>query len=207
MDFKVIGLVGDSIANGYWDVNGGYFYHLQKKLNEVYPFMFGFNPMAQDGDRVCDVYHRLGSEMLSHNIDILLIAVGVNDIIRSYQPDAAFDMSEHLRCEYWTKLLSLAKKNIKKVMVIGMLPVREDCYPYQDWADLPIYTFNQDIEAYNRLIEQKCRETEIIFYNPYPQFKKLNLDELYHDACHPNREGHQLLAEMIAVFLLEKKVI
>lgn len=207
MDFKVIGLVGDSIANGYRDVNGGYFNHLQKKLNEAYPLMFGFNSMAQDGDRVCDVYHRLGFEILSHNIDILLIAVGVNDIIRPYQPDAAFDMSEHLRCEYWTKLLSLAKTNIKKVMVIGMLPVREDCYPDQDWADLPIYTFNQDIEDYNRLIEQKCRELGVVFYNPYPQFRNINLGELYQDACHPNREGHQLLAEMIEVFLLEKKVI
>lgn len=207
MDFKVIGLLGDSIANGYWDTNGGYFYFLQKKLNEIYPFMFGFNPMAQDGDRVCDVYHRLGSEVLSRNVDVLLIAVGVNDIIRPYLPDAAFDMSEHLRCEYWTKLLSLAKKNIKKVMVIGMLPVREDCYPDQDWADLPIYTFNRDIEAYNDLIGRKCQEHGVAFYNPYPQFQSLNLEDLYHDACHPNNQGHQLLAEMIVEAMQEKKVI
>lgn len=207
MDFKVIGILGDSIANGYWDTNGGYFYYLQKKLNEKSPFKLGFNQMSQDGDRICDVYHRMGSEVLSRNIDTLLIAVGVNDIIRPFAPDAAFDISEHLRAEYWEKLLELSNKTIRKTVVIGMLPVREECYPDQDWAELPIYTFNKDIEDYNNLIADLCHKKNIIFYNPYNDFQRLDLKYLYNDACHPNNKGHEFLADKLFEFLNENKIL
>lgn len=199
MSFQVIGLLGDSIANGYWDEDGkgGWFGRFSELISKKYPHQYGFNNMAQDGDRVCDVYHRMATEVLTRGIDVLLIAVGVNDIIRPYQPNAAFDISEHLRSEYWTKLLSLAQKNVKKIIVIGLLPVCESRYPDQDWADLPIYTFNEDIKQYNELIKEICLKNNVSFYNPYDSFVIKNLESLYIDACHPTAQGHSILSEEI----------
>lgn len=204
MGFRVIGLLGDSIANGYWDDCGGWFGRLQGKMSEECPLQYGFNNMAQDGDRICDVFHRLGGETLTRYIDTLLIAVGVNDIIRPYRADAPFDMSEHLREEYWCRVLDLASRAVNKTIVIGMLPVRENCYPDQDWSDKPIYTHNCDIEEYNALIEKLCNQRKVDFYNPYNNWQKYCLDNLYQDACHPNTLGHSKLAEEIFAYLKEK---
>lgn len=58
-------------------------------------------------------------------------------------------------------------------------------------------------------MEIQCkRETHgVKFFNPYDEFSKYNLKEIYRDACHPNAVGHKLLAEAVLKFVNSEKIL
>lgn len=203
MKAKHLSVLGDSIAHGYLDNCGGWFGRMQKIVAAESVQSYEFFNMAQDGACIHDVYRCLSSEMSECEIDVLLIAVGVNDIGRPYEPDAEYVIPECSWEEYWRKVLELAQKAVKKVIVVGVLPVRENCYPFQDWSDIPIYVYNHDIVVYNELLARLCSRFGIVFYNPYFPWAMRPLDNLYLDACHPNEQGHELLADEIGNFVRE----
>lgn len=64
-------------------------------------------------------------------------------------------------------------------------------------AGLPIYTFNEDVQQFNHLIESLCEKHKISFYNPYDNWIEKSLESLYFDACHPTTKGHNILAQEI----------
>ena len=207
--YKTIGVLGDSIANGYWDTEGkgGWFGRLSQKLALVNPLGWGFHNMSMDGDRISDIYHRFVSECLSRDIDILFIAVGTNDTVRSPKPDSNMDISEHLRTEYWNKLLELAKNNVKNIIVLDILPVREEMFPTKGWFNAKIYEFNKDKQEYNNLLRKLCKAKKVPFLELYGNIKKLDLSKYYRDPSHPNAKGHQLIADEIYKFLKAKKLV
>lgn len=164
------------------------------KISSTYPKSFGFHNLAQDGDRISDFYHRFASECCSREIDVLILTVSGNDLIRSPNPDSAPDLSEHLRNEYWHKLLDLAQKNIKTIVVLDSLPIREEI---ENEDETDVYQFNKDIEEYNKQIEKVCSEKNIPFIKFYNKWAKRNLADYYVDATHPNGAGHQLIADEV----------
>ena len=198
MSYKVIAALGDSITNGYWDETfAGWFGRLASKISLTYPKSFGFHNLSQDGDRISDFFHRFTSEGLSRDIDILIITVSGNDLIRSPLPDSPQDLSEHLRNEYWHKLLNLAQKNISKIVVIGTLPRHKDDTIAYGWFNAPMHEYNSDRIEYNNHVEKICSDYGIPFFHRFDKWITRNLSEYYVDTAHPNGQGHQLIAEEI----------
>ena len=197
-ELQTIICIGDSIANGFYDSESlGWFGRLSRQLSRQFPYMLGFNNLAMSGDRTADVYHRLCGEVLSRNPDILFIASGVNDTIRWFSTDGEADTSHQLQRELWANLLNTAKKNVRKVIVVGLLPVVENRFPQPGFSDLPLYHTNADIESYNKQIREWCTERQITFLDIFKIFGESNLEKYFHDASHPNDIGHQIIADYI----------
>ena len=198
MSCKVIAALGDSITNGYWDeTSAGWFGRLAAKISTERPKSFGFHNLSMDGDRISDAYHRLASEGLSREIDILIINIGGNDLIRSPNSDSQMDSSPHLRAEYWYKLLDLANKNIPQIIVLDILPRYKDDEVGRGWFDAPLHEFNYDRILYNEQIAKICEEKCIPFIQRYDRWAPLDLSGLYEDFVHPNGKGHQLIADEV----------
>ena len=198
MAYKVIATLGDSITNGYWDETfAGWTGRLAEKISAAYPKSFGFHNLAQDGDRISDFYHRFAAECCSREIDILILTASGNDLIRSPNPDSPQDLSEHLRDEYWHKLLQLAQKNISQIVVLDVLPRHQDDQVDYGWFDAPMYEPNTDRIEYNDQVEKICKQYNIPFIRRYDKWAKRDLSKYYADHAHPNGAGHQLIADEV----------
>jgi len=194
MSYKVIAALGDSITNGYWDETfAGWFGRLAAKISAANQQRFGFSNLSQDGDRICDAFHRVGAELLTRDgADVLLVAIGVNDLIRSPNADSPTDLSPHLRKEYWTRLLDLAQKNAENIIILDVLPIREELTPRDN-----LWFRNADIVEYNDLIAEICAARKIPFVRRYDKWKARDLATLYVDEAHPTGAGHQIIADEI----------
>ncbi|MCL2439362.1 MAG: SGNH/GDSL hydrolase family protein [Alphaproteobacteria bacterium] len=198
MSYKIIAALGDSITNGYWDSNfSGWFGRLAARLSLERPQAFGFNNCSQNGDRICDAFHRFGAEVMTREVDILLIAIGLNDLIRSSEADSPLDLSPHLRAEYWNRLLDAAAKNCGRVVVFDILPVRENMMPCTEGNGLTMFWKNSDIVEYNDQIAELCASRGIPFVRRYHRWIERDLAHYYFDEAHPNEAGHTLLAEKV----------
>ena len=196
-DYKIIAVLGDSVADGYYDGCGkGWVGRLEEKLHAVKPCGVGFNNFAVSGDRICDVWHRLGGMVMKNEAEILLIAVGVNDTYRFGGRDAAPCMSMELRRHYWHKTLMLAKRLIPQIYVFGLLPVNEAKIPARtDDFGTPMFYRNDDIEAYNGQIESWCKNLGVSFISFHERFKNAGYAALLDDDVHPDTKGHELISE------------
>lgn len=63
---KNVGMIGDSIAHGYYDEeNLGYFVRLAQKILSYHVGEYVFNNMSQSGDNIADAVNRVNFEVLS----------------------------------------------------------------------------------------------------------------------------------------------
>lgn len=118
---KNIGMVGDSIAHGYYDENEmGFFARLAKLILENHPGEYVFNNMAQSGDNIADVTNRAIYEVLSRQFDLIIVNIGINDLRRRKNSDLQLDFSEGARIMYWNKLLDILAKTGAKIVVMDL---------------------------------------------------------------------------------------
>jgi lysophospholipase L1-like esterase len=200
MSLKTIAVLGDSIAQGYVDeIGAGWFGRFAAQVSKKQTA--GFHNVSVAGDRICDAWHRFASQCMTMDIDILIIAIGCNDVLRSGAADAPLDLSPALRGKYWKWLLDDAKKNIGKVIVLDVLPIREEFNRYGD------YEYNRDIKEYNEQIARICADKGIPFVRRYDKWENIDLADYYVDFGHPNGRGHQKIADEVLDALEKLKVL
>ncbi len=201
---KNIGMIGDSIAHGYYDENEmGFFARLAKLILENYSGEYVFNNMAQSGDNIADATNRTIYEVLSRQFDLIIVNIGINDLRRRKNSDLQLDFSEGARIMYWNKLLDILAKTGAKIVVMDLVPVIESRYSKQ----ASLVRYNSDVERYNEIIRTVCQDRGITFFSRYEDWKSRDLEKLYKDATHPNAAGHQMMAEEIYQFLCMNNVI
>ncbi len=196
--FKRIGIIGDSIAHGFYDAEDlGWVARLGKMMLRAYSGRYVFNNMSQSGDNIADAYHRAVHEVGSRELDLIIVNVGINDLRRRKNSNLQLDFSEGARMMYWQKMLKFLQSTGTKIVVTDLLPVVETKYT----EDASLIRYNSDVVRYNEIIKDICAEYKILFFARYDKWKVRDLESLYQDATHPNAEGHQLLAEEIFEFL------
>ncbi len=201
---KNIGMIGDSIAHGYYDEHDmGFFARLAKLILENHPGEYVFNNMAQSGDNIADAANRAVFEVFSRQFDLILVNAGINDLRRRKDSNLQLDFSEGVRIMYWNKLLDILVSTGAKVVVMDLIPVIENRYTEQ----ASLVRYNSDVERYNEIIKTLCQDRGVFFFARYDAWKFRNLDALYKDATHSNAIGHQMMAEKIYRFLVQKKLI
>lgn len=195
---KNIGIVGDSIAHGFYDAEDlGWVARLGKMILRTHSGEYTFNNMSQAGDNVADAYHRALNEVGSRWFYLIIVNIGINDLRRRKNSDLQLDFSEGARLMYWQKLLDFLQKTGAKIVVTDLLPVVESKYT----EDASLIRYNRDVKRYNELIKSVCLEKGVAFYERYNEWIKRDLQTLYQDATHPNAQGHQLLAEDMLAYL------
>lgn len=199
MSYKVICAFGDSITNGYWDDEGkgGWFGRLQQHIAPAYPYKFGFNNLAQDGDRSFDVMHRIQSELAARTPDFVILAVGINDLIRWHSVDTPLEMSDTLIDEIWDKIFARLKPFNVRVMVQAVLPVAESRFPNDGGAGRKLYHLNADVERYNTRLKAAAAAAGHPFFDIYTPAQAAGWIDHVYDGGHPNARGHQFIADHV----------
>lgn len=201
---KTIGIIGDSIAHGFYDAEDlGWVARLGRLILQAHRGEYVFNNMAQSGDNVADAYHRAVAEVGSRHFDLIIVNVGINDLRRRKNSALQLDFSEGARIMYWQQLLEFLRATGAKIVVTDLVPVVEERYS----AQASLIRRNSDVERYNELIGDVCATYDVTFFARYATWKGRNLPELYQDATHPNARGHQLMAEEVFDFLQAHKLI
>ena len=201
---KIIGIIGDSIAHGYYDEKDlGWFARLGKMLLSEQPGEYIFNNMSQSGDNIADVTNRAVYEVLSRHFDLLFVNVGINDLRRRENSALQLDFSEGARIMYWNKLLDTLALTHAKVVVLDLLPVIEGRYT----PEASLTRYNTDVVRYNQIIKEICAQRKINFFARYDQWKNKDINELYKDAIHPNSAGYQIMAEEVLAYLKENDLL
>ena len=202
---KNIGMIGDSIAHGYFDEKDlGWFARLGKMMalkNSETSYLF--NNMSQAGDNIADTTNRAVFEVLSRHFDLILVSSGINDLRRRQNSDLQLDFSEGARVMYWHKLLDILSVTKAQIVVLDLIPVIENRY----FEEASLVRYNSDVERYNQIIKEICEQRNIHFFARYTEWKKRNLENLYTDALHPNSEGHQIMAKEVYDFLRGNKLL
>ncbi len=202
---KRIICIGDSITEGYLDSKGlGWPGRLALKLSEEKPMHYQVNNLGIGNDHSANVQRRIFGEVCQRTPDFLIIGVGINDmqdlIIRngqSYGTSQSLNWSEM----NWRKILDTVKKQQLITLVWGLLPVDPDFMPLKydpDTYGFEAYDYrNEDIEAYNKMLQSLCKTYDIPFLDVYNDWQNRNLKDLMDDGLHPNDMGYDLLANQI----------
>ena len=182
---KNIGIIGDSIAHGYYDNDDlGWFARLGKMILSEHPAQYLFNNMSQSGDNIADAVNRACSEVLSRHFDLIIVNVGINDLRRRKNSNLQLDFSEGARIMYWNKLLDILSLTKAEIVVTDLIPVVETKYT----EDASLIRLNTDVERYNEIIKDVCNQRHVNFFARYDKWKQRNIENLYQDATHPNSE-------------------
>lgn len=201
---KSIGVLGDSIAHGYYDAKDlGWFARLGKLILENSDDMYLFSNMSQAGDNVADTTNRVISEAFSRHFDLILVSTGINDLRRRKDSDWQLDFSEGARIMYWNKLLDILSVTKAKIVVFDLIPVIENGV----FEEASLVRYNSDVERYNEILKGICEKRGVHFFARYDVWQKRNLENLYADALHPNSEGYQMMAEEVYDYLKNKNLL
>ena len=69
---------------------------------------------------------------------------------------------------YWNRLLDIATKTNATIVVTDLLPVVEERYTEQ----ASLIRCNSDVEKYNEIIENICKQRNILFFSRYDKWIK-----------------------------------
>lgn len=202
-DYKTISVIGDSIAQGYFDQGHvGWVGRLLTKLQNSQPYGWYVRNFAVSGDQTVDCLFRLRVNVASNPGDVLIVACGVNDLIRYQNPDSAPQVGPDVCAYRWRQLLTEAKRLGGQIVVVGMIPVDEDKQTTESsQAETGfLYNFNSDIQAYNAQIKSLCDRFGVPFVPLFDGMVAAGHAAMLHDSSHPNEIGHEWMAQQLFDF-------
>jgi acyl-CoA thioesterase I len=195
-------LFGASITFGETDFeNGGWAGHLRKYLDTKENHCF-FHNLAISGNTSKDILKRIEPEAKARLRNkpkedwTMFICVGTND---SRLENNEKKVSEEEYKNNIIQILKIAKNLVGKVIVVGLSPVIEDkCNPFKE----KIYFLNERIKIYDQIMKNCAKDEGVTYIEIFSKLEnKDNLNELYDDGLHPNREGHLEIFNIIKDFL------
>jgi lysophospholipase L1-like esterase len=193
-------IFGDSITQGFWDIEGGWVARLRKAYDQKavvtddYDQPTIFN-LGVSGDSSGDVLARFENETKVRASEELafVIAIGTNDS----RIKAGTNYSDSNRYKQnINEIFSLAKHYSDKILFVGLTPCVEERSNPVSWGDTG-YT-NGRIKEFDNTLREFCNENQIPFVEVFEPFAKAEAKaELLPDSLHPNDEGHQLIADLV----------
>lgn len=194
-------MFGDSIAQGFFDKNGGWVEslkrHCSKDFTQGSDYLTFFN-MSISGDFSKNVLDRLGNELKARvwpgEDQVIIFAVGINDSIVVSGKNA---VTEAEFKQNISSILNIAKTYSSKVLFVGFTPVVDELVQPVSW-DKSISYSNNRIEVFNGIIWSVCERRHFNFVDVYDVFKR-NKDpqSLFDDGVHPNADGHELIFKTV----------
>ena len=197
---------GDSITQGYWDVNGGWVNIIRKHYDQIQlqdldhndePTFFNLGISA---DNSKDILGRVEAEIQArtrshHPVKpVILIQIGIND--SSKEPtDPQISPAEYEA--NLDKLIDIVDPLSSKIVLVGLSACNEARTLPVAWGEY--YSNNTDIEKYEQIMKSVAERKNVDHIAVFQQFKE-GLDgglDLLEDGLHPNTDGHQLMADII----------
>ncbi|HEX7633524.1 MAG TPA: SGNH/GDSL hydrolase family protein [Candidatus Saccharimonadales bacterium] len=192
-------IFGDSITQGFWDIDGGWVSRIRKYYDQKavdtddYDQPTIFN-LGVSGDSSDNVLARFENETKVRATEELafVISIGVNDA--RTKAGTPYSDTERYK-QNLGEIVKLAKQYSSKMLFVGLTPCVEERSNPVSWGDTG-YT-NGRIKEFNDALEQFCEENHVPFVEVFEPFSKAEAEaELLPDSLHPNDKGHQLLADL-----------
>ncbi len=190
---RTINLVfhGHSVPAGYFKtphVNtlDSYPYLLLKELKELYPYaVINVICTAIGGENSSQGETRFESDVLVHKPDVLFIDYALND------RGIGLEKSK----EAWEEMISKALKEEVKVILLTPSPDQR----------VDILQADNELEQHAEQIRNLAKQNEIGLTDSYAKFKNLvqkgdSLSLYMSQVNHPNKNGHQLIADELLPF-------
>jgi len=186
---------GHSVPAGFWHDHEvhtleSYPHLVLKQLKAEYPYtVVNVIVTAIGGENSQKGSARLEKEVLVHRPDVLLIDYALNDRFLGLEKSK----------QAWEDMIKKAlAQNIKVILVTPSPDQRVDLLA----ADNPL-------EPHTEQIRQLAEKYHLGLADPYVEFKKIaahgNLKNYMSHVNHPNLAGHQIIADAVVAWFVERK--
>ncbi len=195
---------GDSIAQGFYDTQGGWSVHLWEyytKLNykkglKNPPTVFN---LGISGDTTEAILKRFKSETEARKYPgeefAFIFATGTNDTVyRGTENDSEPEKYE----QQLEELIAQAKTYSPRIICIGLFPVVDKLLQPMSWSTTGKCYSSSRMKLFDETLKNFCFKNNLPFvdlFTPFSQAK--NLESLFADGVHPNDTGHELIASLI----------
>jgi lysophospholipase L1-like esterase len=199
---------GDSITQGFVDLEGGWTQRLRRRLDQeatvplgdiTFPAHAVFNLGISD-DTTAGLAERLERELTPRQLGdqtIVVIAVGVNET--GYDPRTGRPTHDPGRfAATLAEVVAAARRHTDRVLLVGLLPCDEARTQPPPWSgDGGEHYANDRIAVFNQAVRRVAADTGTALADPFEEALAGDHTALLHDGLHPNGAGHQLLADRI----------
>ncbi len=201
---------GDSIAQGFWDMNGGWVQRIGTTLHQASldnmlhgdgkSYIEVYN-LGVSGDTTEGVLKRLKQEVearrTDENSEVIIIAIGINDSILKSDNTVLMDVYE-FQTEY-EKIILEAQKVTGQVYCLGLSAVDETQTSPWKYSSKGKQWRNNRINLFEDAIKQSAERLSVPFIPVHDAFMgQLNAGQLLlADGLHPNEAGHELIANIV----------
>ncbi len=206
---EVIVAIGDSItqADTHWTVlghkntiQGGWATRLGGILNENFPDEYEVINKGINGDTAYGVLNRLSRDVIQLKPDIVIIAIGTNDIFGNLgiAPNSTPEFYQTVMTRIFDKL----KLNLPDtpIFVMGMTTV------LRKYAHIKFGNFlppQEDLQTvfnnYNNILEKLAQDFKLLYVDLPSQWPG-DVEarwKFYADGIHPSNAGYDLMAEIL----------
>jgi len=206
---EVIVAIGDSItqADTHWTVlghkntiQGGWVTRVGSILNENFPDEYEVINKGINGDTAYGVSNRLNRDVILLKPDIVIIAIGTNDIFGNLgiAPNSTPEFYQTVMTRIFDKL----KLNLPDtpVFVMGMTTVLRK-YAHMKFGNFlpPQEDLQTVFNNYNNILEELAQDFKLYFVDLPSQWPE-DVEEswqFYADGIHPNDAGYDLMAKIL----------
>jgi lysophospholipase L1-like esterase len=200
---------GDSISFGRGESPSIGWSGRLKNYFEVQEFHNCLYELGIPGDTTISLLQRFEIEIKSRinyirqgDKFIVMIAIGINDSRGLGSPNNLEIPPRKFESNI-SKLIQIAKKYTKDIVIIGLTPVDETLTnPFEN-----TYFTNNRIKEYDMLLKKTSLNNKIYYINLFNPISKLNYKKLLADGVHPNKKGYQEIYTIIKEDLIRKKLI
>jgi len=194
---------GDSIAQGFWSVDGGWVEKLRKHydklaledlVNNKQPEIFN---LGVSGDTTRNLLARIELETRVRTWPedplTVVLAIGTNDELFENNEQAI--RPEEFKANV-KKILKLVRPLVDKIMFVGNAACDEKLTTPVFWSDIH-YTNNQ-LKNYEDYIKEIAQAEGVPFAPIFERFQaEQQRRNLLADGLHPNDEGHELIYQIV----------
>ena len=201
---------GDSIAQGFFDTEGGWVNYLRKHYDEILVRNHDLNQptifnLAVSGDFTHSVLARFENEVKARiwpgEEFAFIFAVGTNDTLYRERDN---DSEPDIYNDQLSKLLSLAKNYSHKIMFIGLFPVVDKLLQPAPFSETGKSYSTERIKLFDITLKNFCAQNNVACVDLWKEFtEQNNLESLLFDGLHPNGEGHELIYQIVKPKLQE----
>ena len=130
----------------------------------------------------------------------MIIATGINDSRGINFPDNLETKPKNYKKNI-EKLVAIAKQYTKHIVLLELTPVDEKITnPFEN-----TYFLNSRIQEFNLILKEVASKKEILLLEIFNQFSSMNYKQLLSDGVHPNKDGYEVIYQIIKKYLIDNK--
>ncbi len=210
--------IGDSITRGDIffagpggrnTIQGGWAARLGARLDQEFPKQYEVLNMGINGDNALGVLNRLESDLISKRPDIIIIAVGTNDVYgssASAPPSITVESYGAAMAQIFDKIKG--KMPDTPVFVMGLsIPLKKYLDQTRFKFSFSSYTqeiFDSQFNAYNAVLKDLTESRGYYYLDIASIFSTISKEsgrpgseEFYADGVHPNDAGYEAISKYI----------